>query len=124
VIEKLENLPEGVIGFKIHTKLAAEDYQQVLAPALEQAAQAGPIRCVLVIEEFHGMTGGAMKDDLKLGMEHLRGWKRIAVVTDIAWISNLTGLFGWMIPGKTKVFPLAEQPSAISWAAEPDPAQG
>ncbi|WP_042374189.1 STAS/SEC14 domain-containing protein [Streptacidiphilus neutrinimicus] len=119
MIEKLENLPEGVIGFKIHSRLSGEDYEQVLSPALASAAEAGPIRCVLVIEEFHGMTADALKDDVKLGLEHLRGWKRIAVVTDIAWIGNLTNLFGWMIPGETKVFPLSSLPSATAWAAAP-----
>jgi hypothetical protein len=119
VIEKLENLPAGVIGFKIHSRLSADDYQQVLSPALADAAQAGPLRCVLVVEEFHGMTPEAMKDDVKLGLEHLRGWKRIAVVTDIAWMTHLTNLFGWMIPGETKVYPLAELDTAISWAAAP-----
>ncbi|WP_236654441.1 STAS/SEC14 domain-containing protein [Streptacidiphilus anmyonensis] len=113
----LENLPEGVIGFRLRGRLSGEDYEQVLSPVLAAAAQAGPVRCVLVVEEFQGMTAEAMKDDMKLGLEHLRGWKRIAVVTDVAWIGNLTNLFGWMIPGETKVFPLSSLAAATTWAA-------
>ncbi|MEY9875154.1 hypothetical protein ABH931_004655 [Streptacidiphilus sp. MAP12-33] len=121
MIEQLQSLPEGVVGFAVRDELAAEDYREVLSPALERAAEAGPIRCVLVVEEFRGMTGGAMVDDLKLGLQHLRGWKRLAVVTDLAWMSNMTSLFGWMIPGETKVFPLAEREAAIAWAAASGP---
>lgn len=29
------------------------------------------------------MTGGALRQDLTMGVEHLREWKRIALVTDI-----------------------------------------
>jgi len=58
-----------------------------------------------------------MWEDLKLGIEHLAHWKRIALVTDIEWMVQLTQLFGWMTPGEMKVFPLAEQAAAVSWAA-------
>ena len=59
--------------------------------------------------DFKGMSGGALWQDLKVGVEHLRGWKRIAVVTDIEWVTHLTGLFGWMTPGETKVFALEQR---------------
>jgi len=38
-------------------------------------------------------------------------------VTDIAWMRDLTSLFGWMTPGEVKTFPLAQQDEAIGWAA-------
>jgi hypothetical protein len=60
---------------------------------------------------------GALWQDLKVGIEHLRGWKRIAIVTDIEWVTHLTGLFGWMTPGETKVFPLQQRGEAIAWVA-------
>ena len=63
------------------------------------------------------MSGGALWQDLKLGVEHLRAWKRIALVTDIEWMAHLTDLFGWMTPGETKVFPLARRDEAIQWVA-------
>ncbi|MER7579596.1 STAS/SEC14 domain-containing protein [Kitasatospora sp. NPDC097691] len=118
MIEKLDGLPENVIGFEAGGKLSAEDYRDVLLPALEEAAKQGAVRCVIVIREFHGMTGGALWEDLKIGIEHLRAWKRIALVTDIEWMTHATALFGWMTPGTTRTFPLAQQDQAIAWAAE------
>ena len=117
MIQELSDLPEGVIGFEASGKIRAEDYRDVVLPALERAAATGEVRFVMVMRDFDGMSGGAVWQDLKVGIEHLRAWKRIAVVTDITWIRDLTSLFGWMTPGEVKTFRLAELPEATDWAA-------
>ena len=117
MMKELSDLPAGVIGFEASGKIRAEDYRDVVLPALERAAASGEVRFVIVIPEFHGMSGGALWQDLKVGIEHLRAWKRIALVTDIAWMRDLTSLFGWMTPGETRTFPLAQRDAAIEWAA-------
>ena len=105
MISQLDGLPPGVIGFESTGKIAAEDYRDVVKPVLEQAMKAGDVRFVIVIPDFDGISGGALWQDLKMGVENLRGWKRIAVVTDIAWVKQLTDSFGWMTPGETKTSP-------------------
>ena len=55
--------------------------------------------------------------DAKLGLHHHGKWQRAAIVTDADWIRHIAGLFGWMVPGKFEVFPLAERDAAISWVA-------
>ena len=117
MITQLDGLPAGVIGFDASGKIAAEDYRDVILPALEQAAKAGDVRFVIVIHDFDGISGGAIWQDLKMGVEHLRSWKRIALVTDINWMTHATNLFGWMTPGETQTFPLDEQDRAIEWVA-------
>ena len=118
MISELNGLPEGVIGFDASGKIAAEDYRDVILPALEQAAKAGDIRFLIVMRDFDGISGDAVWQDLKVGFEHLHSWKRIALVTDIAWMTHLTNLFGWMTPGETKTFPRDQRDQAIQWVAE------
>jgi hypothetical protein len=117
MIKKLADLPAGVIGFEVAGKLQVEDYRDVVLPALEEAARAGEVRFVIVVPEFHGMTPGAVWQDLKVGVEHLRAWKRIALVTDIEWMHYMTSIFGWMTPGELKTFPVRDRDRAIEWAA-------
>lgn len=117
MIGELSDLPAGVIGFEASGRIRAEDYRDVVLPALERAAATGEVRFVIVMRDFDGMSGGAVWQDLKVGIEHLRAWKRIALVTDIAWMRDLTSLFGWMTPGETKTFQLAELHEAAEWAA-------
>ena len=117
MIEELKDMPAGVIGFDASGKLRAEDYRDVVLPALERAAATGEVRFVIIMRDFGGMSGGALWQDLKVGFEHLRAWKRIALVTDIDWVRHMTALFGWMTPGEVEVFPLAQREEAIAWAA-------
>jgi hypothetical protein len=117
MLKELTDVPRGVIGFQATGKLRAEDYRDILLPALERAAKAGDVRFVIVIEDFDGLTPGALWQDLKIGVEHLRAWKRIALVTDIDWMTHMTALFGWMTPGEVKTFSLAERGDAMTWAA-------
>ena len=117
MIQELTDMPAGVIGFEASGKLRAEDYRDVVLPALERAAQTGEVRFLIVIPDFEGMSGGALWQDLKMGVEHLRAWKRIALVTDIEWMTRLTALFGWMTPGDTKTFSLGQLADAVQWVA-------
>jgi hypothetical protein len=117
MIKELSDMPSGVIGFEVAGKIQAEDYRDVVLPAIERAAKAGEVRFLLVIREFQGMSGGALWQDLKVGVEHLRAWKRIALVTDIEWMTHMTALFGWMTPGQVKTFPMADIDPAIQWVS-------
>lgn len=117
MMKELSDLPAGVIGFEASGKIRAEDYRDVVLPALERAAATGEVRFVIVMRDFDGMSGGAVWQDLKVGFEHLRAWKRIALVTDITWMRDMTSLFGWMTPGEVKTFRLAELDEAVTWAA-------
>lgn len=117
MIKELSDLPRGVMGFEVTGKLQAEDYRDVVIPALKRAAASGEVRFLIVIPEFQGMSGGALWQDLKVGIEQLHAWKRIAMVTDIAWMENLTALYSWMTPGEVRHFPLAQRDEAIAWVA-------
>ena len=123
MIKDLADLPPGVVGFEISGTVHADDYRDVVLPALQRAYASDEFRFVIVIPEFGGITGGGLWQDLKVGVEHLHAWKRIALVTDIDWVRYATTLFGWMTPGEVKIFPLAQRDEAIAWAAgggEPD----
>ena len=117
----MDGLPDGVIGFDAKGKIHASDYTDVLLPAITGVLDSGEdIRIVLVFETFDGLSGGALWQDMKMGVEHLTRWKRIALVTDIEWMSNVAAMFGWMTPGEMKRFSLADRSEAISWAAGTD----
>jgi hypothetical protein len=121
VLKRLENLPPGVIGYEADGKLHADDYRDILLPDVRAVIERGDeVRVVLVFPDWDGLSGGALWQDLKMGVEHLTKWKRIALVTDIEWMTHLTAMFGWMTAGDMKHFPLAERDDAIAWAAADD----
>jgi len=118
VLQPIAGLPDGVIGFEAAGKIEASDYRDVLMPAIGQLIEQGrDIRLVLVFERFQGMSAAGAWQDLKVGVEHLTKWKRIALVTDLDWMITVASLFGWMTPGQLRRFPVAERERAIAWAA-------
>ncbi len=44
MIKELAGMPPGVTGFEISGKVQAEDYRDVVLPAVEQAAANGDVR--------------------------------------------------------------------------------
>lgn len=120
LIELIEGLPERVVGLRGKGRVTGDDYEQVLMPRVDAVLKAhDKVRLLYVLgDDFDGYSGGAMWDDAKLGMEHLRKWERIAVVTDVDWVEHAVKAFGWMIPGKVKRFDDDELDDAREWITE------
>jgi len=53
---------------------------------------------------------------MKIGLEHLTGWERAAVVTDVDWIKHLVNAFRFMMPVNLRVFPAAQASEARALA--------
>jgi SpoIIAA-like len=121
MIERIEDMPAGTIGFRASGKLTRADYRDVLEPGLRAAAEAGEIRMVFVIADFDGLEPGAWYDDVKtglgLGLGHHAAWKRSAIVTDIDWLAKAFRLFAWVTPGEVRTYGSAEQADAEHWVA-------
>jgi len=118
MIEQMEGMPVGTIGFRASGKLTREDYREVLEPVLRQAAESGEIRMLFRLTDFHGLEPAAWFDDVKtglgLGIGHHSAWKRSAIVTDVEWVGKAFQLFAWMTPGEVLVFGLDELEAAKS----------
>jgi SpoIIAA-like len=122
MIERLHDMPPGTLGFRARGEIEREDYDEVLAPELRRALEAGGgLRTLYVIEDLEEIEPGALLEDSKLGFDvglrHRDAWVRSAIVTDIDWITRATKLFLWMIPGEARVFPLSELEQAKAWIA-------
>ena len=67
--------------------------------------------------DWDGYTAGAMFDDAKLGIEHLKAWKRFAIVSDAAWVHHLAKVFSLLVPGEVRVFAISDLDVATVWVA-------
>jgi hypothetical protein len=122
MVERIEEMPAGTIGFKVVNELTGGDYRDQIEPDLAAAAEGGEVRLLLEIDAGFGMDAGAMIEDaktgLKLGLGHMKAWKRTAIVTDVDWIRKAMKAFGFMAPGEVQVFEPAELGAAKVWVAE------
>jgi hypothetical protein len=116
VLRILQRMPPGTVGVEAVGKVTEEDYRRVLEPALTQASQEGRIRLLFVLgDEFGSLSPGATWADTKLWARHLKGWERIAIVSDADWLEHAATVFGWMMPGQVKVFETDDVADAKSW---------
>ena len=120
MIEQISGLPANVLGFTATGMVTAEDYETVIIPAVEERfTRQKKVRLLYHIgEEAEGFEPGAMWDDTKLGMKHITGWERIAIVTDIEWVRLAIRVFAFGMPCEVRVFGNAEMARAVHWIGE------
>jgi hypothetical protein len=119
MFEPIDGLPEGVVGFRAMGRVSGDDYRSVLAPAVDRATADGR-KARLLLElgaGFEGYDPSAVAADAGIGLEHFRSFERVAVVTDTDWIRRAIHLFGPLIPGEVRVFPVSDEAAAREWVS-------
>jgi hypothetical protein len=117
MIQLLPNLPGQVVGIVASGQVDASDYETIIIPAIEATLKAhGRVRILYQLDtSFTGFTPGAMWDDMKVGVAHLKAWEKIAIVTDLDWIAGAIRIFGFVMPCPVKDFLNEEFEEAVNW---------
>jgi hypothetical protein len=120
MIEKIANLPDNILGFIAKGTVTAKDYESVIIPAVEALfSQRSKVRFLYHLgKDFSGFEAAAVWDDAKLGLKHLTGWERIAVVSDVDWIRTAVRVFSLAMPGQIRVFQNSDLAEATRWISE------
>ena len=121
MIEILKNMPEGVTGVLVSGRLGGDELREV-KPTIEGMLNTDEIRIVEVIaDDYDGFGSGGLFEDLKIALgtvlPHHSAFKRIAVVSDKAWVTHTIQALSWMIPGELAVFARDDLDKAKVWAA-------
>ena len=64
-------------------------------------------------DDYATFAGDAAWEDTKFDLKHLRDFSRIAVVTDVNWVTKTMKIFAPVLPYELKVFPMAEIEEAV-----------
>ena len=121
MIENIDIGTDRVVALRASSHVTHDDYTKTLVPALEaglEAARASghKVRFYYELGEgFEGYTAHALWDDARVGGEHLRDFERIAVVTDHPVFLGAVRLFGPLISGEVRAWPVAEREEARAW---------
>ena len=120
MIERIPGLPDTVLGFRAKGTVTADDYESTIIPAVEAMFARHPkVRFLYQLGDgFSGFEAAAMWDDTKLGLKHLAGWEKMAVVSDVEWIRAAIRIFALAIPGHVRVFHNSEFAQAKQWVSE------
>src|SRR4051812_45045976 len=115
----MEILPENVLGIKATGEVNKEDFDEVLLPAFkEYTKKHDKINYLLLLEtDVKKFTAGAWLKDFEVGIKNLTKWNKIAVVTDQEGVEKFSDIFGFVVPGDSKGFPLSQLKEAIEWVS-------
>ena len=107
---------DDVVAVRGSGEITKDDYLSVLVPAAEAAfSKHDKIRVLYVVEDDAHYEGGAMLEDALMGVKHLLGWDKVAVVTDVEWMRKAVSLFRFLMPCPVRLFAKPELKEAESW---------
>lgn len=115
-------MPQGTLGLRVSGRIERSDYEEVLAPELRAAVEAGRVRALFVLGRVDGVEPAALWADVKLFSEvavgrHRAAWERTAIVTDIGWMARAARAVLGIIPGQALVYPQSRLDAAKAWVA-------
>ncbi len=121
MIERIEDMPAGAIGFQVTGELSDADYADVLAPALREAAGVGDVRLLLAADK--GFDLGTLKSrfeelrsDPELDLGHSKDWRRVAIAADANFVYRAAfPALSKVIPVEVKLFGVADVAEAKAW---------
>ena len=120
MLDKIENLPDDVLGYSAKGLVTKSDYINTLGPAADKLFNKyNKIKMIYHLGvEFKGFERDAMWEDSKLGLKHFRSWEKIVIVTDHILIARFAWLTGLFIPGTIKIFTNENLDKALRWIKE------
>lgn len=109
--------PEHVVIATASGSVTADDYEQSLIPAVDQALGTDSRARLLFIlsDVFSGYEAGAARDDASFGMHHWGDFARIGLVSDRESWRVAFKAMGFLMPGEARVFALADEAEAREW---------
>lgn len=111
------NAPENVVAFRALDEVTKDDYQKVMAPAIEKLVERiNEINFLFLIDtELENFTAAAWIQDAMIGLKNLGKWNRAAIVTDSKKAITFTNGFSYFVPGEFKGFKKDSFDQAMHW---------
>ena len=100
MIELIPNLPDPVLGIRAEGKVTSSDYISVFVPAVKEKLSKNAKISLLyhLVEDFDNYGLAAIWEDIKMGIQHYTAWEKVAIITDVGWVGNMSIFFGYIIP--------------------------
>ncbi|TMJ56850.1 MAG: STAS/SEC14 domain-containing protein [Alphaproteobacteria bacterium] len=113
MIQIVEGLPDNVVGIVAKGRVTNEDCNKILKPLMETSLKRHDK--VRLYYEIGCRFPGAAWEDLRIGLEHIPQWERVAVVTDVGWVRHTVNALRFLIASDVRVFTSFQAPEGRAW---------
>jgi hypothetical protein len=102
--EEIDGLPGDVVALRAIGIVTAQHHRETLIPLVgEKLKTHDKIKCLIVLsEDYTALSGDAVWSDAKFDAGHVWDFSRIAIVTDIGWITRAARLVMPLVPFPSK----------------------
>lgn len=109
--------PENVVAFRALGEVTKDDYQSIMAPAVEKLVERiNEINFLFLIDtDLENFTAAAWMQDAMIGMKNLGKWNRAAIVTDSERAITFTNGFSYFVPGEFRGYKKESYQDAMNW---------
>jgi hypothetical protein len=119
MINKINDLPENMVGFRTEGEVVKEDFDSVINEVSTLVEKTGKLNYLLFLDNSPAdFTLGAWMQDALLGIKNITKWNRAAIVSDSETVRNFTDIFSKIMPGTFRGFKKEEYSMAIEWTSE------
>lgn len=109
--------PENVVAFRALGEVTKDDYQSIMAPAVEKLVERiNEINFLFLIDtDLENFTAAAWMQDAMIGLKNLGKWNRAAIVTDSERAITFTNGFSYFVPGEFRGYKKESYQDAMNW---------
>lgn len=109
--------PENVVAFRALGEVTKDDYQSIMAPAVEKLVERiNEINFLFLIDtDLENFTAAAWMQDAMIGLKNLGKWNRAAIVTDSERAITFTNGFSYFVPGEFRGYKKESYQEAMNW---------
>jgi hypothetical protein len=112
MIRVIDGLPDNVVGIVAKGRVTADECAKILKPVMQTSLKHDKVR---LYYEIGSRVPGARWDELKLGVERLPQWERVAVVTDVGWVRHTVKALRFLIGSEIRVYTTSEAGDGLAW---------
>jgi hypothetical protein len=117
MIQIIDGLPDNVVGIIAKGRVTNNDCDEILRPAMENTLKRHDK--VRLYYQIGCRFPGAAWENLRVGIEYIPQWERVAIVTDVGWVRHTVNAFRFLIPGEVRVFTSNEAYEGCAWISAP-----
>ncbi|PSB08926.1 STAS/SEC14 domain-containing protein [Pleurocapsa sp. CCALA 161] len=115
-VKLIPHKADQIIALEIDGWIDAEDIDRVTELIEKRLNTDEKLRIYVEVNNFSGMSLGALIKDLKFSLQHLQDFEKEAIVSDRKWLEGLAALGNTLFSGiEVKHFTPAEKDRALEW---------
>jgi hypothetical protein len=116
MIKIIKDLPDNVVGIVAKGRVTNEECANILWPVMEDSLKHDKVR---LYYEIGSRFPGAAWEDLRIGIEHIPQWERVAVVTDVGWVRHTVNALRFLMTSEVRVFTTFQAAEGLAWVRSP-----